>query len=667
MAGFIRRYGYTPGVETITLIEGVIILDLPPPAQVSGVSSGTVGLVGEFPDMTYATAVSSTGVVTTYAQPVEIVSGRDLTDKLGGWDETLGHFGRYLGNGFATLRNKKFTRLVCVPVNLASGGAGRVFRELPTNLSATQAVPVVPMSGGRVEAGREFRATANRVRLAKRVDFTALGHYKNAIDGSTTTAGAAATQVLTSAGGGFLTAYNGGPVPKGAIVVLGQIGGAGALGTNAGTYRVAVQASVDTTLTLEKLDGTNFVLTTGTNQPFRIHPQSDADSGGLVNSKAYALADTGGYGLPCRPLDATIAAATNCSPTVVPPANAASSWDALSGLKLQSHPSAGFVYTATIQAPNATNDATIDALYLTAIDALKQDQAPARDVNIVVASRKSDNIRTALKTHALQASEVGLGRVACISPDLYVVNAAAAQADAAPGVGATRDERVLYSWPGAQTYMPEAVGFTLGTADGNSTTDGILDTSGDAWLASVLSNLPPERNPGEAGEPVSTVLSPVIGLQRGVAALTMQDYVNMRRTGICGLRMDKAVGPVFQSGVTSSLTSGKKNINRRRMADFIQDSVAQGLVKFAKKPATQAWKDSIVGEIDAFLNTLKSPNNAAAQRINDYAIDDKSGNTPDLEAAGIFVVIGRVRLTPTGDFIVFQSEVGENVVVTQGA
>ena len=30
MPGFIRRYGYFPGNEIITLIEGVVIIDLPP-------------------------------------------------------------------------------------------------------------------------------------------------------------------------------------------------------------------------------------------------------------------------------------------------------------------------------------------------------------------------------------------------------------------------------------------------------------------------------------------------------------------------------------------------------------------------------------------------------------------------------------------------------------
>jgi hypothetical protein len=212
--------------------------------------------------------------------------------------------------------------------------------------------------------------------------------------------------------------------------------------------------------------------------------------------------------------------------------------------------------------------------------------------------------------------------------------------------------------------VPEAVGTSLNTSNGLTTADGVLDDRGDGWMAAVLSNLPPERNPGQAGPPVDTVLAPITALQRGLANLQVGDYTVMRASGIAGLRIDRVAGPIFQSGVTSSLVSGKKNINRRRMADFIQDSVASRLVQFAKQPLTQGLKDDITGEIDTFLNLLKSPNNPPAQRIVDYVVDDVSGNTPALEAAGVYVVIGRVRTLATADFIVFQTEVGEGVTIT---
>jgi hypothetical protein len=144
----------------------------------------------------------------------------------------------------------------------------------------------------------------------------------------------------------------------------------------------------------------------------------------------------------------------------------------------------------------------------------------------------------------------------------------------------------------------------------------------------------------------------------------MNEYIQLRARGVAAPRMDRSVGPIFQSGITTSLIAGQKNINRRRMADFIQDSIARRLVQFSKLPLTNQLKDSAVGEVNAFLTELLSPNNPAAQRITAFEVDAKSGNTPNLEAKGIFVIIARVRTLATADFIVLQTEIGEGVTVT---
>ena len=659
-AGFTRRFTSVVGTEVITQIEGVVILDLPPPGSVSGVGTGTTAIVGEFADMTFAVAVDTSGNVTTSAVPVELFSSQDMINKVGGFDETLGDTGAAGGNGFIALRNKKFSRIIAVPINLCSSKGVRLFRDLPTNTSATVATPVVLLQAATVVAGREFKLSGNRVRTGARKTFTATGAYASGVDGAVTTAGApAATQTFNSAGSTFLTINNGGPVTKGDILVLGVIGGAGALGANAFTFRVNTTAASDTALVVEKLDGSSFDWTTGTAQPFRVHPSTDADTGG-----ANSAANAGGYIVPARPLDATIAAVQTLAPSVVPTAGTATTWDPLSGLSLRTIPTTGLVYTATIQAPNAVNDATIDALYSLAVASMLTDASPASEINILFSARHSSTITSGLKAHVLSASAQALGRVACISPPLTTLTTSAATADAAPGVGANRAERVIYNWPGAQTFIPEAVGFSLKDATATARTDGLLDTHFDAWCASVLSNLAPERNPGQAADPVATILAPVLGVQHGVANMVMADYVALRSKGIAALRMDRAVGPIIQSGVTTSLTSGQKNINRRRMADFLEDSLAGLYADFVKLPLTNSLKDAIVGETNAFLIGMQSPNNPPAQRIVGFVVDPKSGNTPELEAQGIFVVVVKVRTLATADFIVLQASIGESVDVS---
>lgn len=658
---FVRRYQFFPGTEIITLIEGVIIVDLPPPGAINGVGSGTVALVGEFTDMKYAVSVSTSGVVSTSPRPVEAFSAQDMYNKVGGWDETIGEFGVSGGNGFASLQNKRFYRLVLVPINLSSSNGVRVFRQLPTNKSATNPTPIVLLQAGSVAAGREFITSGNRVKLHTAVVFTSTGHYKQAVDGAVVAAGAGVAQLFSSATGGFLTAKDGGPVKAGDLLVLGQIGGAGPLDANADTYRVVADATVATQLTVEKLDGSSWNWTSGTALPYRVHPASDADSGGNVN-----LAAAGGYLLPARPLNATIAASTIVAPTLVPPAGTATSWDALSGLKLATMPggSGGLTYTATIQAPNAASADDISALYETAIDTLMQDAPPSRDVNILTVSRHSARIRSKQKAHVLAASATGMGRSTIISPELTTVTIDAAIATSDPGVGGSRHERAWYAWPGALTSIPAAVGYSLKGADGSYHTDGMIDTHADVWLASVLSNLPPERNPGQLAEPIPTVMAPIAGFQRAAPALGINEYVAMRQNGIVGLRNDREVGFIWQSGITTSLTSGEKNINRRRMADFLEDSMARSLAKFSKLPLTKDLKDSMIGECDAFMVGLLSINNPPAQRIEGYTLDDKSGNTPQTSAAGIWVIIAKVRTLATADFITLQVQAGEGVAVT---
>lgn len=647
--GFVRRYGFFPGIEVITLIEGIIIVDLPPAGSVQGVGTGTSALVAEFSDCSNAVAIDGAGNITTAPQPVEIFSGQDLIDKTGGFDETIGEFGGTMGNGFVDLRNKQFSRLVVVPVNLASALGGRLTRDLPTNAGATNPTPVVPLQGGSVPASTEFLdGGLHRVRTAAAMAFTADDPFVTGVDGAL--ANAAAT--LISAGSAFKTAG----VSIGDVVALGVIGAGGEQGTDAGTYRV-VSVDSQTQLTLEHMNGTAFAAAgVGAAIAFRVHPGATADTGHGLGATA------GAYTVPCRPLDATIANATNCAPTVVPPASTAATWDPLSGLHLLATPTApGIAYTAAVQAPNAPQAAGIDGLYASAIDSLLAEDDPEGDVNLVWAARRTLLVRNKLKTHVLDQSQYGIGRTCQIAPPLTVQSTTAATAGADPGVGANRDERVFYSWPGIQTFVPEAVGVKVKGADGVFYTNGIIDVPGDGWLTAVCSNLAPERNPGQAADPVPTILSPVLGYQRGVTKLNMKDYIALRAAGIAGIRMDKTVGPVFQSGITTSLAGGKKNINRIRFADFVDDSVADAIMDISKLPLTQATKDAAEIEIDEFLADLLSVQNPAAQRIDAYLIDIKSGNTPDLAAQDIYVIIYKVRMTPTADFIVLQSSIGPGV------
>ena len=670
MAGFIRRFGEFPSEDVLTAIEGVNVISLPPPGSITGVGTGFACLVGEFPDMTYAVEVNeTTGAITANPRAVEVFTAKDLQDKGGGFDSTLGQFGGDCGNAFLEYRNKSFSRFAILPIFMASAAGLRVFRKLPTNTSATSPTPVVPVEGAIVAAGREFRDGPDRIKTASRVVFGDTVAFVEGIDGSVTTAPSAVTQIFTGPTSTFITDG----VQEGDALVMGVVGGASTLGSNADTYRIQAVTS-ETALVLEKQDGSFFVLTTDAATVFRIHPAAVADSG-----KNHQLSEQAGCLVPCRPLtdgqgtgssaaDGNWTVSTALTPLVVPPALTATSADPLSGLAARTGPTTVVAFEALVQKPNAANDAALDALYSAAIDTLLDEEDPARSINILWTARKSTNNRTKLKTHVLAASAIGIGRTCCIAPELDITKATALATvggNTSPGVGATRDQRVFYSWPPALSFIPEAVGILLATADGKTTDQGDLDIPYDGYLASVLSNLAPERNPGEATTTTRAAQASVLGIGRNVPTLNINSYKFLKSKGIAGLRIDRKAGPIIQSGITSSLIAGEKNIARIRMADFIEDSIADRLVELAKQPLTESLKDTILTETTEFLEGLLSIDNLASQRISGFnPVDGVSGNTDAALAKGIYVIIIQVRTLASADHITIQTEIGEGVVIT---
>ena len=681
MAGFTRRYTYNPGTDVIQQIEGVDIIDLPAPGTLQSSGEGTACIVGEFSDMTYATAVDGTGSVTTFVQPQEVFSSADLVAKFGGFDETIGDFGISGGNGYADIRGKAYSRLIVAPVNLASAKACRFVRELPLNTSATLPIPGVPVVAASVPAGKEFRNGGGRLRIAQALRFTAQAPIATGIGGTTSSGVSAATQVFNATGGfdwttvvrpdGTVGTY------KGDILVIGyNTAGARTPTQEAGTYRVASNPVSGAAITIQRLDGANFAFTAQSTVSWRLHYATDADSAnilvnGVQTPGGYAFTDAGGYDVPVRPItnltggntDGTWTAGVLLTPQNAVAAATGSTWDPLSALAGIIHTS-GLSFTAALQGINTASSATTDAAYQLAFDATIDDKSPMSDINIIWSSRTSSTLRSYAQANADSAAGRQAGRMAIINPELTVQVLNTVIGAASPGVGAVRAERTIYTWPGAQTFILEANNFRIRTADGNSNTIGTVDLPASSWLASIMSILPPERNPGQSADPVGKIMSSVSAYQTGTPKLGLNEYLAIKSQGICALRHDKDEGFLFQSGITTSLTSGQTNINRRRMADFIEDNQAAILQKWSKLPQTTANKDAALGEVAAFLEDLLSPNNPAAQRINAYSVDDKSGNTPALAAANIWVLISKVQLTPLMNFIVVQSEVGEGVVIS---
>lgn len=307
----------------------------------------------------------------------------------------------------------------------------------------------------------------------------------------------------------------------------------------------------------------------------------------------------------------------------------------------------------------------IDTAYSNAIDAARPGSDPQDGINIIACARQSQVIRQKLVDHVRDASAVGLGRVGLIRPPIGT-NSASARGGSDPGVGLNRTDRIFYCYPHFEQFISDIPSI-------DPTQTGNILVGADSAMAHILSILNPEENPGQA----TGLLTYIRSLEPNLTGASMptnflaSDYVDFKSAGIAALHRDNRIGEwVFQSGVTSvnpTTFPQLAPIKRRRMADHIQDSMAAICLKFNKKLGTIDRKDALVGELFAYLESLLSRNDQKRQRIDSYAIDDQSANTPALSAVGIHIVVVTVRQLGSLDDIVLQTTIGETVeVVARG-
>lgn len=310
----------------------------------------------------------------------------------------------------------------------------------------------------------------------------------------------------------------------------------------------------------------------------------------------------------------------------------------------------------------ALTEAAIDAAYSKAFASTLSQNAVTKETNLLVCARSSNANRQAGRANSITASDQGLrGRRFMMRPPLNTKRVDAKSLLAQPGVGAYRSDRVVYCYPGVNTFVPQIAARGLSGGAG-FTADGIVDLGFDSFVASCISQLNPEENPGQ----LTAFMGAVLGVERNnadVQDLTMDDYTAFKAVGIAALMMEEGTATI-QSGVVNvdpAQYANIKNIARRGMADYIQDSLAIALKPFVKKLASAQRRGECAGVVKGFLEGLMSPGNKASQRIAFYTLDAKSGNTAPALALGIFRIIIKVQTLPSLDVIVLETTIGETV------
>jgi len=733
-AGFIRRFTSEPSDAELTAIEGVVIIDREAPAAITGASTGTVLVVGEFEDGPFNT-------------PVEVLGATDLVTQFGGFGYTYDGVVAsnpsararkadaaikpeyWNGNGYIALVNKRFSRLILCRVDTS---VGEVQLTRLASLSGSNAFSYALTSGqtvvlnlGASNLTATFTgtpATTSSSAGTYPTTFTGGESMTYIIDGkSYTTYFLSGDQTQTQAiarlnatvgysafaiaGGGVtsLTGRIGGTSGNVQIVAVSGVSVTTALGFAAGasvpgTGNVANIAQVTvaeantiigaatTAAVVVDRNASGQIRLTNVGTPgtgtLVVDASSTADAFGFAEGVTVSAASgsdgvipagtrvrTGG-GTEWVTMQTIAVTAGNAGPYAarIRPANDDGTTSSASVGTINVLPApiplGAFAVINALPVSAALSESAIDAAYATAIDKTINVRSVAQQTNVIVSARQSNAIRTRLKQNALDASAQGcFGREAVIRPPLGTLRAVARSSTAQPGVGTYRSERVIYAYPGARTFVPQIA--VRGTAGGTGfTSDGNIDVGYDTWIASTLSQLPPEEDPGQQTDTQAAIIDLEAG-NPDVQDLRLEDYAAFKAAGIAALRINGG-NAFIQSGVTSVdpvSHPNQVNINRRRMADYIEDSLAPPLNALTKKLASTVRQTQVIGIIDGFLSGLKSKDNPANARIADYSIDGKSGNTPAGLAKGIFRVLVKVKTFPAFLTFVLDVTVGETVTI----
>jgi len=320
---------------------------------------------------------------------------------------------------------------------------------------------------------------------------------------------------------------------------------------------------------------------------------------------------------------------------------------------------------------NRISGAALDAAYLDAFNSTLDINSTPFDINLQYAARHTSNIIRFGLENALTATAAGHRARKWITAPPIDTTIEDASANTGVGVGTLRNQRGFYLFPGLTTFIPEIA--RLGTEGGPGfTADGVIQLPSDGFYASVRSLLPPEENAGQRLSDTNVGPIPALSLEaaydpeQGGIGLGIDVYIAFKNLGIIGPRADRQTGISWQSDITSvdpNTDPALADAKRRFMGDFIIDSLFDIAAAFVKKLNTPARRRALTGQINAFLNLLKSENQPDFARIEDFIVQDDT--SPEQRALGFQLYSIKVRLFSSLDFIVITTEIGTTVVIEE--
>ena len=726
--GFVQRYRQDPTLEQLTSIEQVAIVDIAPPQPGVGQGTGNVLVTGEFEDGPFAAGGDSAGYNPNRRGVLEVFTSGDLEQKYGGFGfvrngvpyndpcarRAAGEF--WNGSGFIKMKYLKTRRLFVARVDTS---VGEVQFTPQATLCGTVSGPFLTLAAGAwlsIDPNGSGAAAADAIAAAAAA-ITAPGAPAGLVAGDavqiTVDGGAPVTvafdgsssaiadvvNVINAALGATIASNSGGNLALTGLVlgtdgfiqiedvVAGtavKLGFAASPTSGNGAGNVANLGSVTTAELAAIINGTAALsaVTARVDSQQRLciaAATSVLASGAQVAALGLSttivnVGDQVAGSLPAgtRVSDGTTTYLTMQTLDFAAGATAAISVKVRHALDdgLGAGAGAGTVTTITDQ-PDFVDFAVTNALLLTAAltdpqkdsrytsalaATLAMNRNPSKAATLSLVARRTEPTFRDARQNALDAETRGLrGRIFVGSAPLGF-----SPDQALTDVAQFRTDRCVYTYPGMQVRIPEIA--TRGSAAGTGfTDDGIITVRADGPLTSLCARLNPEENPGQATD---GIIDEFFELEDIGRSLEIDDYRAFKAAGIAAPIIDEDEGPEFQSGVTSSLESGRETLARRKMADFVQDSMAVLAKPYQKKLNRLSNRDSLTSRFDSFLGGLLGEPGTDLQRIENYAIDDESGNIPEQLRLGIAVWLTTVHTLSSLDAIVIRTEIGPNAIIS---
>ncbi len=731
MSGFVRRFTSPPTLEQIQAIESVNIIDLAPADPVKGAGSGVVLLVGEFEDGLFATEADAKGAVQVFGSDDYASKfggfGYTYNGVVANNPSARKHLTEcWNGNGYLKGFKLQAQALLIGRVDTSVGEVA--FELLPSILGGTgnfqlavgQTLSVTTNTGtgasaaltGAVAkhagAGAAFATIAAGETVGIKID--GAPQINVVFGGGDVTQAAVLARINATMGfacavinaaqidlqgiikgtGGSVQLFD---VTAGALAKIGHT-----VSTTAGVSNIA--ANIDSVTLAEVIA---FINGTAAITSINGFAENAAGRLRLLNTTSLLAATISvaagamATALGLSPIATTVAKSSHLGGTI--PAG--------TRLRASGTPGAEWVTMQTLDVPAATTDpirvkvrpglddgthagaapAAVDTVvdlpsfaavdvnngaaltvaltevqldnrYLDAFNASLNEAGPGRQANYLLSARRTDSVIRSGRSNAINATANGLSARKFVTSDLL----GTLVAQGLINVALYRSDRVFYSTKGWKVRIPQIA--ERGVAGGvGFTADGVIVVRPDGPLTTICAMLPPEENPGQA----SGLIDDFFEVATDGETLTIDTYTAWKAAGICAPKVDADTGPEYMSGVTSSLESGRTLIARRKMADFLQDTLVVIGKPFCKLLSRQSRRDKLRGRVDSFLSRLRSLQNAETQRIAAFLTNDdvNAGNTDEVLASGVYFMDVRVKSLASLDEIVFRTEIGPNVVISR--